>query len=341
MNILVIKTSSMGDIIHTLPALTDVEQRFPHAKVDWVVEEDFAEIPTWHANVDRVIPIALRRWKKTIWRSWRQGEYSRFIKQLRQFHYDYIIDAQGLTKSALVARFARGKRFGLSSRSARDPCAFLHYHQHYHISWQQHAVERIRTLFAQILGYTIPSTAPDYGLNLKNCADIPRQEPYLVFLPGTTWQSKQWPETYWRQLIAIAVQAGFYVYVNSGNAAEWAYAQRITTGINAAIAMSRHKLGELAMLIARATGIVTVDTGLGHLSAALAKPTVSIYGATAASMTGLYGHHQTHLQADFECSPCLQKRCIKQPSMIYPPCYTDLNPEYVWTRLQQQVQQVT
>lgn len=338
MRVLIIKMSSMGDVLHTLPALTDVATHFPDVRFDWLVEEDFAEIPAWHSHVENVFPIALRRWRKNIWQSLRSGECQAVIRKLRAHRYDYIIDAQGLTKSAIFARIAKGKRYGLSSKSARDPIAFLHYHKNYKVSWELHAVERIRKLFANVLGYEIPQSLPDYGIDLQNLSASPFSGKYLVFLHGTTWATKLWPESYWRKLVEVAVAAGYEVYLNSGNPDELARAQRVTLGITGATAMPRHNMATLAAILAYAEGVVAVDTGLGHLTAALAKPAVSIYGATNAKMTGAHGMNQTHLQAEFACSPCLSKSCDKPAiNNIHPPCYAQLNPKHVWQKLLQQM----
>ena len=329
----------MGDVLHTLPALTDAAACLPEAKFDWLVEEDFAEIPAWHSSVENVYPVALRRWRKTVLQGLFNGEYQRVFRQLRQHHYDYIIDAQGLTKSALLARLAKGKRYGLSSKSARDPLAFIHYHQSYKVAWHKHAVERVRELFAQVLGYCIPNGLPDYGIKLTSFTNAPLSGEYLVFLHGTTWTTKLWPEPYWRELVMLATRLGYFVYLNSGNPDELARAQRITRGIKMASAMPRQRIATLAAILVHAKGVVAVDTGLAHLAAALTKPSVSIYGASDAKLTGTYGLNQTHLQADFSCSPCFAKSCQKPAiGTIHPPCYEKLSPDSVWQALMQQIE---
>ena len=100
MRVLLVKTSSLGDVIHTLPALTDAQRAIPGIQFDWVVEEGFAEIPAWHPAVAQVIPVAIRRWRKHPLQTLRSGEWRRFKARLRETHYDLVIDAQGLLKSA-------------------------------------------------------------------------------------------------------------------------------------------------------------------------------------------------------------------------------------------------
>ncbi len=342
MKVLIVKTSSMGDVIHTLPALTDAANAFPEAQFDWVVEKSFQEIPAWHKHIHRVIPVELRAWCKNPLKSFRKAELQSFYHALRQEKYDVIIDAQGLTKSALLARVARGnQRHGLNQRSARDKLAFIHYHHRHDVSWEKHAVERVRELFSQALGYSLPKGPIDYGLTFDRLGESPFEKNYLVFLHGTTWTTKHWPESHWRTLAQYATGNGFSVYLNSGNDDEYQRAKRITTDIAHAHAMPYKGIDELASIISNAQGTVAVDTGLGHLAAALAKPTVSIYGATDPKMTGAYGRNQAHLTSGLSCSPCFKKTCHYEFKAKYteqPPCAAGLRPELIWDVLSKLVQ---
>lgn len=168
MKVLLVKMSSMGDVIHTLPAITDAASAIPSLQLVWVVEEAFAEIPGWHPNVHRVISVALRRWRKEIFPPWKMcghgSQWSAFKQSLQQEKYDCIIDAQGLLKSAHIARLAHGNIAGQDWDSAREPLASLAYHQRFHIPRHQHAVERTRQLFAQSLGYSLPEGTASGGL---------------------------------------------------------------------------------------------------------------------------------------------------------------------------------
>jgi len=331
----------MGDILHTLPALTDARQYYSNIEFDWLIEEDFAEIPTWHEGVSTVIPIALRRWKKNIWRSVFSKSVRTTIKQLRLSSYDFIIDAQGLTKSALFARLAKGKRYGLDRRSARDPSAFIHYHKTYSISWRQHAVARLRQLFAAILEYPVPVGPPKYGINKANLMTSIHELSYLVFVVNTTWETKLWPERFWRELTLKAESLGYPIYITSGNDDEFARAQRISADIDYATALPRQTITSLAGLLKSATAIVSIDTGLSHLAAALNKPTISIYGATDPKMTGTYGVNQIHMQSDYACAPCQHKHCqLLTTENLDPPCYARVSPQQVWQELHTIINQV-
>lgn len=334
MRVLLVKMSSLGDVVHTLPALTDASQAIPGVSFDWVVEENFAEIPTWHPAVRRILPVALRRWRRT-WRDSRD-ERRAFRMELRSQAYDCVIDAQGLIKSAWIARMAMGARWGLDYRSAREPLAALTYHHRVSVPREQHAVSRTRALFASVLGYPGPGKIADYGLARDRLPTPPVVPGDLVFLHGTTWPSKHWPEGYWRELMVLAATAGHRVLLPWGNEDERARAERIAeAGKGYGQVLPRCGLGELAALIASSRVVVGVDTGLAHLAAALGIPSVTVYGATLAGRTGTYGAGQIHLSAQFPCSPCLSRECHYQGTVQpRPACYTTLPPECVWQEVE-------
>lgn len=213
MRVLIVKTSSMGDVLHTLPALTDAQQAIPGIQFDWVVEEGFAQIPSWHAAVDRVIPVAIRRWRKARFSAPIKAERKAFRDAVRLQQYDAIIDAQGLVKSAaLVTRLARGVKHGMDWSTAREPLASLFYNHKHHIAKQQHAVERTRELFAKSLGYAKPQSQGDYAIAqhfVNECnADTGH---YAVFLHATTRDDKHWPEANWRELIGLLNNTGIRI----------------------------------------------------------------------------------------------------------------------------------
>jgi len=342
--VLLIKTSSLGDVIHTLPALTDAAQALPGIRFDWVVEEGFAEIPAWHPAVERVLPVAIRRWRKSPWRAETRAEWRRFRQRLGDDRYDLVIDAQGLLKSAWLTRFGGAPVAGLDRRSAREPLASLFYARRYPVPWGQHAVERVRQLFAQALGYAVPATLGDYGLDRDRLV-VPAGAPYLLFLHGTTWASKHWPESYWRELAERMTAEGWAVRLPWGNAPEQARAGRIAEGLAAVEVLPRSNLAGLAGMLAGAAACVAVDTGLGHLAAALDVPSVSLYGPTDPRLTGAYGGRQRHLRGDYPaCAPCLQASCGYRPSAEdrrrldlpreQPVCFSRLAPARVAGELQ-------
>jgi len=331
MRLLLIKTSSMGDLIHTFPALTDAGIAIPDLKVDWVVEESFSEIPGWHPLVHNVIPVALRRWRKNVFSSQTRREWKTLRQRLQEHHYDLVLDAQGLTKSALVSCFTRGIRAGLDFHSAREALASFVYQRKYSVNFYQHAVVRMRSLFSQALQYDLPQTSPNFDLDRAQFVHENNQPPYVVFLHGTTWKSKQWPELYWLQLADLAANAGYRIKVSGGNDEEVARAERLAQHNSMVDAMPRLDILSMAKLLANAKAAIAVDTGFGHIAAALGVPTVSIYGSTNPEYTGALGSSSIHLSAAFSCAPCLKRECTyRGTSVVTPACYATISPARVW-----------
>lgn len=315
MKILIVKTSSLGDVIHMLPALSDAVAAYPNLKFDWVVEEGFQEIPGWHSHVERVIPIAWRRWRKNLGQSWRDGQLQSFNKALRAEQYDKIIDAQGLMKSAVVACLAKGLRCGLDFTSARENFAALLYQRRYSVVFQQHAVTRMRKLLAAVLDYPLPDTQANYGIHRHFAANADFNPRRLVFFHGTTWETKKWPEAYWQSLAKYCVDAGFSIALPWGNEEERLRAENIATVSPQIEVLAKLPLKDLAALLTNSAAAVAVDTGLGHLAAALNVPTLSLYGPTDPEQIGTCGDNQYHLR------PAHSQSLLELP------------PEQVWEKL--------
>lgn len=292
MRILIVKTSSLGDLVHTLPAVTDAARARPELRFDWLSEKSFAEIPAWHPAVERVITCEMRRWRKNLWQTWRSGEWQAFRNALRETPYDLVLDAQGLFKSAWLAAQARGPHAG----HAREQAASLFYDRAIPIPRDDHAVDRQRDLFAQALGYTRPLTAPDSGLDLSHFVKPQLPQPYAVFLHATTWPSKCWPESHWQQLGRWFAQQNCSVALPWGNEAERVAAERIAAAFGGVV-LPRMNLTAVAGVLAYAKVVVGVDTGLAHLAAAVNTPSVTLYGPTLPALTGTVGRNQRHLCA--------------------------------------------
>ncbi|MEX1198873.1 MAG: lipopolysaccharide heptosyltransferase I [Pseudohongiellaceae bacterium] len=348
MRVLIVKMSSMGDIIHTLPALTDARRLRPDLRFDWVVEEAFTEIPGWHPAVDRVIPVAIRRWRGSLMTVWRNGEFRAFRRSLRTERYDLVIDAQGLIKSGIVSRISRGLTVGLSNSTIREPLATLFYNRRISVPRDMHAVERVRELFARALNYNHDRRLLDYGLRLPpGTTPWPEQDPgrpVLVFFHGTTWHNKHWPEAMWKALLHLSTEKGFRVLLPWGSSAERDRVGRLAAGDAHASVLPRMSLTELARTLERASGVVAVDTGLAHLAAALDVPAVVLYGPTDPALAGTHGRHQHHLCSSLECAPCLKRRCHYQGDplsltldgqavQVQPPCFSTHPPAAVLDRL--------
>lgn len=339
MHVLFVKLSSMGDLIHALPALSDAQAAIPGIRFDWVIEESFAEVATWHPAVNRVITTAHRRWRHQKWEILRTGEIINFVRKLRTTQYDLVIDGQTNWKSALVTRFSRGLRCGLDRNSVREFVAHWMYQKKTYVSKSEHAVVRMRMLLAQLLGYRYENTAPDFAINIKQLPKpqltLPHQ--YLVFIHNASWESKLWPENYWLELLKKVTAQGYHVLLPAGNAQEQARSMRLAQVSPHITALPYLSLSEMAYIIAHAKAAVCNDTGLSHLVAAVQVPSINLYGPTDSGLIGAPG--QIHLQADFPCAPCYQKHCNYKSTQIEfaekPPCFTKIPPMLVWEKLQQ------
>lgn len=279
-SILFVKTSSLGDVVHNCPAVSDVARQLPGAEIDWIVEESFAGLAALHAAVRRVIPIAVRRWRNRLWQPAAWAEMRAFRRALAARRYDAVIDTQSLLKSALVAACAQGERHGLDRSSAREPLAARFYDVVHEVPRNLHAVERNRRLAAASLGFA-PGGPVDYGLRLERAA----QPSSVVLLTMTSRADKLWPEERWSEL---ARALGMPVVLPWGSAEEKSRAERIAAAAGAQVP-PRMALEDLGRLFAGARVVIGLDTGLTHFAAALGVPTVGIYCGSDPALTGIYG----------------------------------------------------
>jgi heptosyltransferase-1 len=286
--ILLVKTSSMGDVIHNLPIVADIRSRHPDADMHWLVEESFADIPRLHPGVNAVIPVALRRWRRQLYRPSTWRELAALRRQLQTTPYDFILDTQGLLKSALLGRMARGLHVGYASRCAREPLAARFYEQTFHVDPGAHAVVRYRALAAQ--AFNLPADLPlDYGLPKPPAAPPWAPDaPYAVLLHATSRDEKLWPEDDWVSLGLDLRDRGLLALLPWGNVAELERAQRLATRMPGAIVAPRMRLTEAAALLAHARIVIGVDTGLVHLATAVGTPTIGIYCGSDPAKNGLY-----------------------------------------------------
>lgn len=289
MRILIVKTSSLGDVIHNLPVVSDIRRHFPDATVDWCVEESFAAIPRLHPGVGKIIPVAVRRWRKNLLKaaSWR--EIVEFRRGLQAVPYDAVVDTQGLLKSALMASLADGPALGYAADSAREPMAARFYDRKFSVPRELHAVVRNRRLAAAALGYAADGE-PDYGIEAAPAgfAWLPHR-PYVVFLTATSRDDKLWPEANWLALGQQLNAQGISAVLPGGSQVERERASRLAAGIPGAVAAPAMNISDLAALLAGGRAAVGVDTGLTHLAVALKVPTVALYTATDPGLTGVLG----------------------------------------------------
>ncbi len=280
----------MGDVIHNLAVASDISAMVKDACIDWVVEDSFVPIPAMHPSVKRVIPVSVRRWRKKILFPSVWSEIRSTMRGLKSEPYNYIIDTQGLMKSALIARRANGPVYGQDRASAREPMASRFYDYTYHIARNQHAVQRNRQLAAAIFGYDLKSAPLNYGIEKavnKAILDWIPQSEYLVFLHATSRESKLWPESKWIVLGQQLSKNGPAILLLWGNKKERDRAQRLASAMDNALVTPRLDLNALAGVLAGARAVVGVDTGPVHLAVALNRPTVAIYTDSNPALTGV------------------------------------------------------
>lgn len=283
MRILLVKLSSLGDVIHNLPVATDIRRAHPSATIDWVTEAPYAELVALHPAIHRVFPTNLRAVKRQWWQPQMWSQLFDDKAMLTRQSYDLIIDTQGLLKSAVIASWANGVRHGYDAASIREPFAARWYHHTHTVSTSAHAVVRNRRLASAVLGYA--DTPCDYGLATSPTVAA---APYVVLLHATSRADKTWTHDAWVALGAALNARGIEVVLPSGNAAEFDASRAIAAKLDRARALQAMSLRDTATLLANAEAVVGVDTGLTHLAVALARPTVGIYLTTRPALTGLY-----------------------------------------------------
>ncbi len=286
--ILLVKTSSLGDVIHNLPVVTDILQQHPDAHIDWLVEEAFADIPRLHPAVKQVFTVAVRRWRKQLFSKKTWCEIASFKKKLSQQPYDLIIDTQGLIKSAVMSSFAQGTKHGMDASSARETLASFFYDKKYAVAREQHAVIRNRQLAAQACGYPLVDDAPNYGISARsNVLDFVLPQAFAMGLHGTSKESKLWPTSHWVMLARQLSSQNLCLVMPWATEAEHQRAITIASAADNVVVLPKLSIWELASIIEKAQVAVGVDTGLSHLSAALNRPTVAIYTDTNPARTGV------------------------------------------------------
>jgi lipopolysaccharide heptosyltransferase I len=286
-DILFIKTSSLGDVIHHMPAVSDARAHRPDARIGWVVEEAFAPLVRLHRAVDTVIPVAARRWRHapfspTTWR-----EVAAFKTAMRAQTHETVIDAQGLLRSALIARFARGRRHGYDRASVRESAAAWLYDVQHHVDRALHAITRNRMLTAQVLGYAADAP-PDFGLD-RNALAAGATTRDAILLHATARPEKEWLLDDWIAIARALAARGYRPVLPWGTGPERARSAAIAMAVPDAVVPERLALDGVARLIARAALVTGVDTGLLHLAAALGVPLVAIFAGTEPRQHGPLG----------------------------------------------------
>lgn len=284
MKILLVRVSSLGDVLHNLPIVADILRHHPLAQVDWVVEEGYVSLVKLNPHVRKVIPFALRRWKKGLGDKAIRAEFRAFLRELRAERYDYVFDTQGLIKTGLVMAAARtragGQKVGMANGtedSGYEGVSRIFHSRSIPVAPRTHAVARGRQVVAAALGYAI-DTAPDFGLPGPDASQ--RQPwmpaaPYAVFFHGTARDAKKWPQADW---IALGqALAPMPVLLPWGSAREKEEAEALARALPNATVLPKLSMMEAVELARQAALAVGVDTGLTHIAAAFLMPTVEIY----------------------------------------------------------------
>ena len=309
MRVLIVKLSSLGDVVHAMPVVHDIRNAFPDALIDWVVEPGFAPLVRRVDGLHEVIECALRRWSKAWWTSGARGEWRAFKARLQANRYDAVLDLQGLTKSALIARLAKltpgGASYGLANRTdgaSHEPPARWLVDRAIRIEPHIHALDRSRVLAAKALGYALDGSAPQFGLRTN--ASPRESAPTLVLVHGSSRDDKLWPEAAWIELGKRAIAQGWRIALPHAGAVELARAQRIAGALGASASVwPAMSLDALVDQLGATQGVIGVDSGLSHIAVALNLPHVQIYNWPTSWRTGPQAAHGHSHQVSVEAQP--------------------------------------
>mgnify|MGYP002678101938 FL=1 len=307
--ILVIKSSSMGDIVHALPVAYDIKKHFPDSELSWVVEESFTDIPKLSPYVDKIVVTAFRRWRRHVFSSSVRSEVMDLRRTLAQAHYDIVIDLQGLIRTALVARWAGVESVGYSKDNIKEPLAARFYTRTLPVSKKLVPVVRYRTMVAQALGYSIEDESLHYGLNVTPMLPRGVTPPYAALAVNTSRAEKLWPKARWVEVVRALEADGIKSVLFWGGDKEKLYCDEIAAAVpGACTVLPRMNLKALAEVIAGAKCLLGVDTGLTHLGAALAVPSVGIIVGTSAELFSLV--------SEAACDTVGDKGVVPQPEEV-------------------------
>lgn len=284
LKILIVRVSSLGDVLHNMPMVADLRRQYPHAVIDWVVEEAYVSLVRLSPDVRHVIPFALRRWRKSLFSRTTWQEIGAMRRLLQQEHYDVVFDTQGLLKTGAIMGLANvvpnGIKAGLANAtegSGYEPVSRVFHTMSIPVDPRTHAVARGRIVAAQTLGYT-PQEQPDFGLQVpKVTCPVQPSGPFVLFFHGTAGASKKWDEAHWMTVGQSLAGKGLQVLLPWGSAAERAAAERLAAQIPDAQVLPSLTIHEAIVLIQQARLVIGLDTGLTHIAAAYCRPTIELY----------------------------------------------------------------
>ena len=350
MNILIVKLSAIGDVVHTLPSLAALRRCYPDAEISWVVEEAAADLLTAHPDLDRILISGRKTWLKEL----RQGRIAKplreirtFLRELRSRRYDLVIDFHGLLKSAVIVLLSGGKR-KLGYDSLQEGSGFF-YTEKIPEEMRKHAVDRYLDLVRHAAAGSETgclSTTPEFRIAVgdkekrqvatllaENSAILAIEQngngggssgsggargearAFVAVNPVAFWETKLWEDEKFAELCdRIRTELGLGVVLTGGEAGvlERIRARMKTAAVNLG---GRTALRELAWLYRQACLVVTTDSGPMHIAAAMGTPVVALFGPTDPNRTGPYGPGHRVIRRELSCSPCLRKRCETKKCM--------------------------
>ena len=299
MKVLILKLTSMGDLMHALPALTEAEQNIRDISFDWVVDKAFSSVPGWHPAVDKIIKTDHRNWKKEFFSSESREALNLVKKEINATDYDFVVDMQNNLKSAFLSFLSDHKVSGMDASSSREYPAHWAYSNKVNINKTLHAINRQKELLASSLGYS-PSSDINYGISkikfLEPKMALPAR--YVVLVQNASWPTKQWPVACWKDLVKHLDGHGVNVLLPSGTKEELLRAKNIASVSEKATALEILTLNEVAYIIDNADYCICSDTGLAHLSAVVNTPSLTLYGPTDVNLIGTKGNNQSHIVGD-------------------------------------------
>ena len=299
MKVLILKLTSMGDLMHALPALTEAEQNIKNISFDWVVDKAFSSVPGWHPAVDKIIKTDHRNWKKQLFSSEPREALNLVKKEINATDYDYVVDMQNNLKSAFLSFLSDHRVTGMDASSSREYPAHWAYSNKVNINKSLHAIDRQKELLASSLGYS-PTSDINYGISkvkfLEPAMALPAR--YVVLVQNASWPTKQWPVSSWKDLVKHLDGHGVNVLLPSGNKEELLRAKDIASVSEKATALEILPLNEVAYIIDNADYCICSDTGLAHLSAVVNTPSLTLYGPTDINLIGTKGNNQSHIVGD-------------------------------------------
>ena len=287
----------MGDLMHALPALTEAKDHIEDISFDWVVDTNFASVPSWHPSVNKTITTDHRNWRSQFFSKKSRESLQQVLNEINGTQYDLVVDMQNNLKSALVSFLSKHSVTGMDAKSVREYPAHLAYSTKITVDKDLHAIERQKKLLAEALDYSSNMNEVDYGALLetfiKPNMNLPKK--YVVLVQNASWITKQWSVEKWQKLVKHFDGKNIKMILPSGNLNELERAKEIASVSTNAEAIDLMPLNEIAYIIKNANFCICSDTGLAHLSALSGTPSITLYGPTETALIGTYGKNQIHI----------------------------------------------